>query len=250
MSGTCLARGRSDRSAESRSLILSFDASANFTIVDVVSSIAEIDSYLEERRAWMALTIPAGFGRLVREGRPAAVQVIADGSDANSTNVALGYTTNLVSDYSQSLIAASPAGQLAARGVSAHLARPAGIQPSSGVVQLASRKPVLHASGIGRSCCWRWTTTCLRCNRAGEGGGTLEQLSVTPWGGSSSCRQALRTRSWALSTWRSRSWWFCFGSKCRCGAASCFVSHVVIYLLTTLGLGLFVSTISQTQQQP
>ncbi len=51
----------SDRSAESRGLIRSFDASANFTIVDVVSSIEEIDSYLEERRAWMALTIPAGL---------------------------------------------------------------------------------------------------------------------------------------------------------------------------------------------
>ena len=44
----------------------------------------------------MALTIPANYGRMVREGTPAEVQVVADGSDANSTNVALGYAANLV----------------------------------------------------------------------------------------------------------------------------------------------------------
>ena len=67
----------SDRTVESRGLIRSFDASANFTIVDVVGSIEEVDSFLEERRAWMAVTIPPDFGRLVREGRPAVVQVVA-----------------------------------------------------------------------------------------------------------------------------------------------------------------------------
>ena len=243
----------SDRSAESRSLIRSFDASANFTIVDVVSSIAEVNSYLEERRAWMALTIPAGFGRLVREGRPAAVQVIADGSDANSTNVALGYTTNLVSDYSQLLIAASPAGQLAARGVSARLARPAGIQPVIRVwfnSRLESRYFMLP--GIVALLLLAVTTnlSSMAIVREKEVG-TLEQLSVTPLGrfeliiGKLLPYAIVGIIDVALTLVVVLFW---FEVPMRGSFVLLFVMSS-IYLLTTLGLGLFVSTISQTQQQ-
>ena len=51
----------------------------------------------------MALTIPADYGASVRAGRPAAVQVVADGTDANSTNVALGYAAALVAGYAREL---------------------------------------------------------------------------------------------------------------------------------------------------
>ena len=42
-------------------------------------------------------------------GRPAVVQIVADGTDANSTNIALGYATNLVAAYAQELLAATAA---------------------------------------------------------------------------------------------------------------------------------------------
>ena len=58
----------------------------------------------------MALAIPAGFGDTLAAGRPQTVQVIADGSDANSTNVALGYAANLVGGYAEEL-AAGPEGR-------------------------------------------------------------------------------------------------------------------------------------------
>ena len=61
----------------------------NFTIVGMVTGVNEIDRWLERGRAWMALGIPAGYGQQVGAGRPAVVQVVADGTDANSTNVAL-----------------------------------------------------------------------------------------------------------------------------------------------------------------
>ena len=91
-----------DRRA-SRELIARFDASPNFTIVGVVTSANEVDPYLEGGSAWMALAIPAGYGDTLAAGRPQTVQVIADGSDANSTNVALGYATNLIAGYAQEL---------------------------------------------------------------------------------------------------------------------------------------------------
>ena len=61
-----------DRSAASRELVERFEASEKFVIVDTVSSLAEIDGYLDRGDAWMALAIPAGYGERVRTGRPAA----------------------------------------------------------------------------------------------------------------------------------------------------------------------------------
>src|SRR5712692_7730021 len=95
-----------DRSAASRDLVERFHASRNFSIVAVVTGASEIDPYLERGRAWMALSIPAGYGDALGAGRPQAVQVVADGSDANSTNIGLGYAANLIAGYAQQLAGA------------------------------------------------------------------------------------------------------------------------------------------------
>ncbi len=62
----------------------------------------EIDPYLERGDALAGArdscraTASAGRG-----GPPVAVQVVADGSDSNSTTVALGYATSLIGGYAQ-----------------------------------------------------------------------------------------------------------------------------------------------------
>ncbi|MEZ5421228.1 MAG: ABC transporter permease [Vicinamibacterales bacterium] len=89
-----------DRTAASRDLIERFAASANFTVVDVVTGNGDVDRHLEYGTAWMALTIPQGMAASVASGRPTAVQVIADGTDSNSTGVALGYARSVVAAYS------------------------------------------------------------------------------------------------------------------------------------------------------
>ena len=48
-----------DRTSDSRALVSLFDASDNFVIVDTLASAADIDTYLDSGRAWMALTVPA-----------------------------------------------------------------------------------------------------------------------------------------------------------------------------------------------
>src|SRR6476620_5684231 len=78
-----------ERSAASRDLIARFEASPNFSVVSTVTTTREIDPFLESGRAWLALSIPAGYGEQVSRAQPAVVQVIADGSDSNSTTVAL-----------------------------------------------------------------------------------------------------------------------------------------------------------------
>ena len=90
---------RTTRSPESRQLIARFDASRNFTVIDTVTTVGEVDEYLQRGRAWMALGIASGYGSAIHNGRPVAVQAIADGTDSNSTTVALGYATSLIGEY-------------------------------------------------------------------------------------------------------------------------------------------------------
>ncbi|MFP5380026.1 MAG: ABC transporter permease [Vicinamibacteria bacterium] len=95
-----------DRSTESRALVARFEQSANFVVVEVAGSTTAVAEALDRGRAWMALSIPPGFGASVAAGRAQALQVVADGTDANSTNVALGYARALVAGYAQDLVEA------------------------------------------------------------------------------------------------------------------------------------------------
>ena len=105
-----------DRSRASRELIARFEGSPNFTIIDTVTTVDSVEPYLERGRAWMALSIPAGYAQAVDSRRPVTIQVIADGTDSNSTTVALGYATSLVGGYAQELIASATPGGTAPPG--------------------------------------------------------------------------------------------------------------------------------------
>src|SRR5213595_868590 len=59
-----------DRSPASERLISRFDASGIFRTVDVVSSIDQVDPYLERGDAWMALSIPPRYGENIAGSRP------------------------------------------------------------------------------------------------------------------------------------------------------------------------------------
>ncbi len=105
-----------DRSAASRELVARFEASPNFTVVDMVTTVSEIEPYLERGTASLALSIPAGYGASVRAGRAVKVQVVADGTDSNSTTVALGYATSLLGGYAEELGASQATGPESAAG--------------------------------------------------------------------------------------------------------------------------------------
>ena len=127
--------GREPRARSTR-----FDASANFQIVDVVSGGDDVERHLEHGTAWMALTIPAGFGdRLSRRPRRPRVQVIADGTDSNSTGVALG--------YARSVVAALLAPRRLGRARAGRPARRADRRRHPRVVQPAPREPRVHGAG-------------------------------------------------------------------------------------------------------
>src|SRR5512134_1394810 len=78
------------RTALSRTLIARFEGSPYFRVLDTVTTVREIDPYIERGDAWLAIAIPADYERRVAEGGTARLQLVVDGSDANSTSLALG----------------------------------------------------------------------------------------------------------------------------------------------------------------
>jgi ABC-2 type transport system permease protein len=88
-----------DRTARSRSLVESFEASGYFRIVERPASPGEIADLFARRRAMLALVIPPGFSAGIGSGEAAPVQAILDGSDANTATIAGGYAEAVVRDF-------------------------------------------------------------------------------------------------------------------------------------------------------
>jgi drug efflux transport system permease protein len=229
-----------DRSQASRALVARFDASPNFTVIDTVTTVREVDPYLQRGQAWVALAIPPGYGRSLEERQPVALQVVADGSDSNSTTVALGYATALVGEYAAELIGAAA--------------------PAGGGVDLRMRvwfNPQLESRFFMIPGVLALLLLLVTANLAAmaivreKELGTLEQLNVTP------------LRRWELIVGKLLPYGvialvdvllvtavavFWFEVPLR-GSFTLLVAMSLIYVICTLGLGLFISTISDTQQQ-
>lgn len=240
-----------DRSTASRELIARFNASPSFTIADVVTSVDEVDGYLERGDAWLAIAIPPGYAEMLAAGRPTAVQVVADGSDANSAGVSLGYASNLVAAFGQDVAAR----RQAIVGTAAAASGPpvGSIEPRVRVwfnPRLESRD--FMVPGIVALLLLIVTTNLSSMGIVREREtGTLEQLNVTPLGRAELIIGKLAPAALVglidvVLVLAVAVFWFEVPLR---GSVSLLFLMTFVYLLTTLGLGLFVSTISATQQQ-
>jgi ABC-2 type transport system permease protein len=86
----------SDNSRVSREIVRTFDQTDRFTIIDFITDQREIESALQNWQAQVALVIPAGFGKDYERGRSAEIQLLADGLDGNTAGIALGYAQRLL----------------------------------------------------------------------------------------------------------------------------------------------------------
>jgi ABC-2 type transport system permease protein len=93
-----------DATAPSRALIESFEASGYFSVRARVDALADIDDHLLRGRATAALVIPPGFARDLAAGREAPVQLLLDGSDANTATIALNYASAIAARYSRTVL--------------------------------------------------------------------------------------------------------------------------------------------------
>ncbi len=92
------------RTPQSRELIGRFEGSRYFSVVSRAGSYRDVEESIDHGRAMMALVVPADFGRRVASERETQVQVLADGSDANTTTLALSYAEAIVRTYSQQIL--------------------------------------------------------------------------------------------------------------------------------------------------
>jgi ABC-2 type transport system permease protein len=98
-----------DDSSASHAFVDAFRASITFRVVPWRAD-RQPDAALSANAARAALVIPPHFGRDLARGVPASVQLLVDGSDANTAKLVSGNAAAVVQGYNQSIIgAANPA---------------------------------------------------------------------------------------------------------------------------------------------
>ena len=86
-----------DRTPSSRALVDALSSSGYFTVDEWLTSPVEIDDRLVRGSVAGVLTIPPGYARdLEAPGRAAEIQLLLDGSDANTATIAFNYADAIV----------------------------------------------------------------------------------------------------------------------------------------------------------
>lgn len=94
-----------DKSAASRDLVAAFINNEYFTRVADLPAGADLEKLTERRQAKAILVIPEGTADRLAEGRPAPVQLLVDGADANTASSVMGYATAIVAAANTTRIA-------------------------------------------------------------------------------------------------------------------------------------------------
>jgi ABC-2 type transport system permease protein len=226
-----------DRSQVSRELIDALTASGYFRIVARSDRPEDLVRALERGDAVVGLTIPVNFARDLRLGTGARIQILLDGTNSNTASVAQGYAERIVADFGRRR---SPGLSLAI-----DLRDRPWFNPN-----LESRDynvPAVVGALIMLVCLLLTSLAVVREREIG----TLEQLKVTPLtagdliAGKTIPFAVIGLVDLTLVTTVALYW---FGVPFRGSFALLFAASA-LYILSALGIGLFISTISATQQE-
>jgi ABC-2 type transport system permease protein len=234
-----------DRSAESRAHTRALLADGTLRGVGDAPSMEDAQRAIDRGDAAVAVVLPRDFGADLLAGRPAEAQVVMDGSDPNRATVAGGAASRYFGEVGERLVRE----RLVARG----LPPPVPVQL---VPRLAYnpglRTPPFMVPGIAAMLLVIVTTLTSAMGLAREREmGTLEQVLVTP------IRPLLLLVGKmapfvvigfvdVLLLVGAGSWLFDIPIR---GNPAVFLVGTVLYLMTTLGIGLLISTVSSNQQQ-
>ncbi|HXV85622.1 MAG TPA: ABC transporter permease [Gemmatimonadales bacterium] len=230
-----------DRTAESRELVEAFHATGYFAITGRSERPADLVRALDRGRALVGLEIPQGFAADLKSGRVARVQVIVDGVNSNSATVAQGYAQRIVQRFA--LQYAQAAGRLPIGGVEARArawynpnleSRAYNVPAVVGIIILLMSL-ILTALGVVRE----------------RELGTLDQLMVTPLRPAElilgkTLPVALVALIDLVVISAVAILWFDIPFR---GSPPALLVAAVLYILAGLGVGLFISSISRTQQE-
>jgi ABC-2 type transport system permease protein len=90
-----------DHSQESRDFLERISASSRFQVREVLQNESEIPSLLDRRRVVLVLQIQPGFAELLRKGQTAPIQAVLDGTDSNTALIAVGYINQIAARFAQ-----------------------------------------------------------------------------------------------------------------------------------------------------
>ncbi len=229
-----------DNSFESRELVRRFASSGYFSIMAAPASPGAVRELLDRSSVSVALQINRGFSADLKRNIPVSIQVLADGTDSNTTTVAVDYATRIIRKYAQDL--APPEARTPAR---IDMRQRAWYNP-----ELKSKNynvPGVIAMVIMLTSLLLTSMAVVREREMG----TMEQLMVTPL---RPVELILgKTIPFALIAFFDMVFItvlgvFIFNIPIN-GPLWLLPVSTAIYLLSVLGIGLFVSTVARTQQQ-
>jgi len=236
-----------DRSASSRALVEAFVRSGYFEPRHFSLHGDDADRLLDAGRVQMVLHIPRGFAKDLARGRSAQVQILLDGSDSMTAGIIAGYVRGVVQRFSGRVFAQ-------------RRERLQVLVPSIPAIEGRLRvwyNPELKSVNFmvpGVMCTILLVVTMILTSLAivkEREIGTLEQLLVTPI----KARELMIGKllpftiigfvDVALVLLVSVFWFHVSVA----GSALLLFALTTFFLLSSLGVGLFISTISRTQQQ-
>ena len=104
---TSMAVYDEDRSSVSRDFIEKFFVSEYFTKIQTLESKSEINNLLDGEKVRVVLVVPSTFSKEIKRGNATSVQVIVDGANSNAAATVLGYINTIVQQYSVRVITES-----------------------------------------------------------------------------------------------------------------------------------------------
>jgi ABC-2 type transport system permease protein len=242
-----------DRTAESRAFVEKFEGGEYFTVAHRISSPGEADSLMDRGEIDAFIYIKKGFGSAVKRGTAADVLIVVDGTNSNMASVTLGYVNKIVNDYSQAILVEKVARIAAIRSGSSV---PVTIEPTTLVERtwfnedLESRNyfvPGIVALLLTLIAVMMTSMAIVKEREVG----TMEQLIVSPIRsveliiGKLLPFAVIGYIDVALITAIGTLW---FGVPLKGSILLLFLA-TSLFLLPALGAGLFISTISATQQE-
>jgi len=90
-----------DNSTESKKLCDKFLNTEYFKIVDKIKNPNEIDKFILQNKAVIAISIPAKFSSDLKNSKKTFVQIIVDGSDSNMSTISLSRAVMIINSFSE-----------------------------------------------------------------------------------------------------------------------------------------------------
>ncbi|MCO6435531.1 MAG: ABC transporter permease [Phycisphaerae bacterium] len=232
-----------DRTSASRALLAQFDGSGHFRRSLTIDHEEEIADAIDNEAARLVVHVPQRFAADLAAGRTAEVQVIVDGRNSNVASIAGSYVNSIVNEFNARYVGGPGVSESTAPSIV--LVERAWYNPN-----LLSRWFIVAALGGVISTVVVMVLSSLSVAREREFG-TFDQLLVAPF----SPAEILIGKSVpafvfglgnALLLSAAAVWWFQIPFE---GSILALVLILSTYILSIVGLGLFVSSLSTTMQQ-